>query len=116
MADLDRGGVPWAGLAAGSAGWVINTQASLSLASFVCAHRINVVTPLAGLLGLMALAGAFLSWQAWRAGGGLTLLLSTSDGRPRLFLAGIGIGAGILFALVIATQGAAGLVLNGCER
>ena len=35
---------------------------------------------------------------------------------PRPFLGVIGTLLGVLFALVILTHGAAGLVLNGCER
>ena len=37
-------------------------------------------------------------------------------GAPRPFLGVIGTLLGVLFALVILTHGAAGLVLNGCER
>ena len=37
-------------------------------------------------------------------------------GRAGRFVAAVGIMMAVLFALVIAVQGIAGIVLNGCER
>jgi len=38
------------------------------------------------------------------------------DGHPRQLLSGIGVAAGVLFAIVIALQGVAGLLLEPCVR
>lgn len=109
----DRG-VAWAGLAAGPGAWAVNLQGNYAAVPWICAHRVNFVPLVALVLALVAIAGALLSWRAWR-------VASTGDetgsgGAPAHLLAGISIMSGILFALVILTQGAAALVLNGCER
>ena len=38
------------------------------------------------------------------------------DGHPRHLLSGIGVAAGVLFAIVITMQGIAGLILSPCLR
>jgi hypothetical protein len=116
MSTLMHRGVDWAGLAAGPAAWAISTQANYSLATAMCGFRFNVVPLLAGVLVLVALAGAVLSWRAWRTAAAAKELLAQEDGRPRLFLAVSSTIIALLFATVIATQGAAGLILSGCER
>jgi hypothetical protein len=68
------------------------------------------------LLAAVALAGAFLSWRAWSATGGSARYWSVIDGRPFNFWSGVGVLSGVLFAIVILMQGAAGLFLHGCER
>jgi hypothetical protein len=107
-------GTPWAGLVAGPAAWAINTQLGYSLVPWICASQVNLVPPLAVALALVAAGGSFLSWVScdWsEADRG-----SHAGGRPRQLLAGVGVLAGMLFAAVILTQGAAGLVFHGCER
>ena len=110
-----RRGVPWAGLAAGPGAWAVNLQANYAAVPWICAHRVNFVPTLALVLASFALAGAVLSWQAWRAASSVGDETG-SGGAPAHLLAGISIMSGILFALVILTQGAAALVLDGCER
>jgi hypothetical protein len=109
-------GVEWAGLAAGPGAWAISTQANYGLAEVVCGFKFNIVSVLSLALMLTALAGAALSWRAWRVANTRGELLGQEDGRPRAFLAFTGAAVGLLFAAVIATQGAAGLILSGCER
>lgn len=109
----DRG-VPWAGLVAGPGAWAVNLQANYAAVPWICAHRVNFVPVLALTLALFALAGAFLSWRTWRVASADDA--TGSGGAPAHLLAGISIMSGTLFALVILTQGAAALVLNGCER
>jgi len=116
LATVARNGLPWAGIASGPGAWATNTQTTYALVPWVCAHHFNVILPVAALLALVALCGAFLSWRAWQAHGGLERMVAGPDGRPRLFLAGTGMAAAVLFAIVIATQGAASFVLTGCER
>ena len=67
-------------------------------------------------MALVAIAGALLSWGAWVPAVGIQSLEDVRGGRPRQLLAGIGVLSGVLFALVIVMQGAAALVLSGCER
>lgn len=108
-------GVPWAGLVTGPVAWAIATPLNYALAPWVCAHGPAVLmVPAVGLiLLLIALGGGVLSWQAWRA---MPAAAGEKGGRPYHFLAALGMLAAGLFALVIALQGAAGLVFDGCER
>jgi hypothetical protein len=116
MSGVLHKGVDWAGLAAGPAAWAISTQANYGIATAMCGFRFNIVPVLGLLLVLIALAGAALSWRAWRVAGSDKELLGQEDGRPRAFIALASTIIAILFAAVIATQGAAGLMLSGCER
>ena len=116
MSLLLHKGVDWAGLAAGPAAWAISTQLNYGIADAMCGSRFNVVPVLGSVLVVIALAGAALSWRAWRIAGSDTELLAQEDGRPRAFLALTSTIIALLFATVIATQGAAGLFLSGCER
>jgi hypothetical protein len=64
---------------------------------------------------LLAIAGGALSLYAAR----MPLeseWLDSSGGLPRRFVAWLGAGAGLLFALAIANQLAATLIVNGCLR
>jgi hypothetical protein len=108
--------VPWAGIAAGPAAWAVNTQANLAAVPWVCAHKVNFIPVVAVALAGVALAGAFLSWRAWGATEGARAAETPRRAQPAALLAGIGLMTGVLFALVILTQGAAALVLTGCER
>lgn len=108
-------GIPWAGLASGPAAWVVATPLHYALAPWVCAHgpAVLMVPAVALVLLLVALGGGLLSWRAWRA---TPAPAGEEGGRPHHFLAALGMLAAGLFALVIALQGAAGLVFDGCER
>ena len=112
-----RAAAPWAGLAAGPGAWAASTQGNYAIVPWVCAHHSSLVPIVAVVLALIALAGAFVSWLSWSSEAVEVIDVETSVApRPRAFLAGLGVFLGILFALIILTQGAAGLVLNGCER
>jgi hypothetical protein len=107
--------VPWAGLVAGPTAWAINTQLGYSLVPWICASKVNLVPPLALAFAVAAAFGGLLSWSSldWsEADSGAR----HGGGRPRQLLAGVGVLAAMLFTAVILTQGAAGLVLHGCER
>jgi uncharacterized membrane protein len=110
-------GVSWAGLAVGPAAWAVSTQVNYSLVSILCGHRLDVrpLAIVALVLILLSLASGLVSWRAWRRHG-TDEQIPELDGRPRNLLAGLGVLAALLFALVIAAQGAAALVLQGCER
>lgn len=107
----------WAGLALGPGAWAVGTQLHYALTPWICAHKVNLVPLAALVLAAVSLLGAFLSWRVWN---GAAVEESEANAAvleaPRPFLAGVSVLLGVLFALVILAQGAAGLVLNGCER
>jgi hypothetical protein len=107
---------PWAGLAAGPACWAINTQLNYALVPWFCGRGLNVVPVIAAVLIAVSLAGAVWSWLAWSRYEGPSLQLPEQDGHPGSLLAGLGVAAGVLFALVIVMQGVAGLILGPCLR
>jgi hypothetical protein len=115
VADPHRGAA--AGLFAGPGAWALSTQANYALVPWICAHKVNLVPVVALACAAAALGGAFVSWRAWKIG---AVAESEVGARiteaPRPFLGAIGALIALLFALAILTQGAAGLVLNGCER
>jgi hypothetical protein len=114
---LPRDRASWAGLACGPGAWAVGTQLQYALTPWICGRGINLVPIVALVLAAVALAGAFISWRVWS--GAAVEEAGTGTGvmeAPRPFLAGVSVLLGLLFALALLTQGAAGLVLNGCER
>jgi hypothetical protein len=107
--------VPWAGLVAGPTAWAINTQLGYSLVPWICASKVNLIPPLALGFALTAAFAGVLSWSSLE-GSEPDSVGRHEGGRPQRLLAGVGVLAAMLFAAVILTQGAAGLVLDGCER
>jgi hypothetical protein len=102
---------PGAGLVSGPLAWAICTQANYSLAEAFCQYQTSWLLLLSALaLATLSLAGAFVSIRS------APVAPSSHTGRPRQFLALVGVASGILFALIICLQGAAALALNGCER
>jgi hypothetical protein len=115
MATWIEKGLPAAGLYAGPVAWLVSTQANYALVPWVCAHKVRVIPAVALALIAVSLFGAFLSWRAY-AVRPVPPGDFSDGGRPRRFLAGVGILTAVLFALVIAVHGAAGLFFSGCER
>src|SRR4051812_27520078 len=97
----------WTGLLLGPACWALNTQVSYALVEWSCGRRMNIAAMLAAAFALVSLAGAAGSWRAWRQRAGPHASLPKHDGERKL-LFGIGVAAGVLFALVILMQGLAG--------
>lgn len=95
-----------AGLSLGGLMWAANTQLGEILPYPECRTRIGWLALASLVVGLTSIGAAFLSWRSRRPG----------DGAVDVFLSGIGAMAGLLFAFAIALQGAASLVLTGCER
>lgn len=114
MSGLATRSGSWAGLVLGPGAWLVNTQANLSAVPWVCAHRVNLVVGTSVVLALVALVGALLSWRAYRATP--TREDGGQGGAPRHLLAFMSALMAAFFALLILTQGAASLVLTGCER
>jgi hypothetical protein len=105
-----------AGIWIGALAWATSTQLNYSLVPWLCASGLRVTPITAGVLALVALAGAGLSGLAFRHR--LTRLETQTPGAgtPHAMLAVVGIGLGTLFALIIIMQGTAGLFLSGCEK
>lgn len=104
----------WAGSIAGPAAWALSTQASYSWATLSCDAGARSSTFLTIALALLSLAGAFFSWRALRA---IDISPAQPPRTPRTkrFVAGMGIGMGILFSIGILFQFLATVVFTGCE-
>jgi hypothetical protein len=108
--------VSWSGLAVGPAAWAIDTQLNYALVDWACAKGWNPTPAIAAVLTLISLAAAASSFVAWQRHDGPGMPIPEQDGHPRQLLSGIGVAAGVLFAVVIALQGLAGLMLGPCLR
>jgi len=109
-------GVPSAGVYAGPVAWLVATPANYALVPWVCAHEIQLIPVVALVLAGASLFGGVLSWRGYASAATTPLPDSSGGGRPHRFVALIGIGMALLFAIIILLQGAAGLVFHGCER
>jgi hypothetical protein len=105
----------WAGVALGPAAWAVNTQTIYAMTPHACGSTglSTIILPI--VLMLVAAAGTAISARAihrvptaeW---------LDAQGGRAKHFMAWVGCGAGVLFALVIADQLAATLMIDPCLR
>jgi hypothetical protein len=99
---------PWAGLLGGAAAWYAAHDASFyALRASSCAAAPWVVAGIHAMALLVVLGAGALSYRSvrpeqWRTG-------PTFEGV-------IGLGAALLFAVVIIWQGAAVLFYSGCDR
>jgi hypothetical protein len=111
---LDKG-LPSAGVYAGPVAFLVAIQANYALVPWACAHHVRLVPLVALGLAAASLAGGILSWRAYRQAGGPNAN-PAEGGQPNRLTALIGIGMAAFFAIIIVFQGAAGIVLDGCER
>ena len=109
-------GIPSAGIFAGPAAWLLNTQINYALVPWICAHGIQLVPFVTFGTALISLSGGLLSWRAWQASEPAPRIDDPFSAQPHRLTAGLGILIAILFTAVILLQGAAGFVLQGCER
>ena len=115
MTPAWRKRLSWSGLWLGPAAWAISLQTNYALVPLVCDGRLLISTAIAAGLVLVALAGGLLSLRVasmpleseW---------LDSTGGLPRRFVAWVGVGAGLVFAIAIANQVAAILIIDGCLR
>jgi hypothetical protein len=105
----------WLGVALGPAAWGINLQAIYALTPHVCATPSSATIVLPIVMAIIAASGSLISLRAvcrtptaeWTKAQG---------GRARDFMAWIGVGSGLIFALVILNQVAAALMISPCLR
>ncbi|SCB50378.1 hypothetical protein GA0061098_1014143 [Bradyrhizobium shewense] len=105
----------WAGVALGPLAWGINLQGVYALAHFSCETTTLTGTIMSTVLVVVALAGTVISASAVRRGAGAERT-DAQGGGPRTFMAWLGVGSGVLFALVIVNQLAASLMISPCLR
>ena len=105
----------WAGVALGPLAWGVNLQGIYALAHFSCERTRLSGTVLSVALALVALAGTAISARTLRHKAGAEWS-DAEGGGPRTFMAWLGVGSGVLFALVIANQLAASLMISPCLR
>ncbi|MBW7969573.1 hypothetical protein [Bradyrhizobium sp. BR 10289] len=105
----------WAGVALGPLAWGINLQGVYALAHFSCETTKLTGTIMSAVLAIVALAGTAISARAVRRGAGAEWA-DAEGGGPRTFMAWLGVGSGVLFALVIVNQLAASLMISPCLR
>ena len=105
----------WAGVALGPLAWGINLQGIYALAHFSCETTKLTGAIMSAVLAVVALAGTAISARAVRRGASAEWT-DARGGGPRTFMAWLGVGSGVLFALVIANQFAASLMISPCLR
>lgn len=103
-----------AGLAAGPACWAVSTQASEVIAFLDCDLQRSILAPLDLALIAVSVGCAVASLFAVRSVE--AELFDLAGGRAGRFLGVISFVAGILFAVVIANQLAATLIIERCSR
>jgi hypothetical protein len=117
MGTLLSRGLPSAGIYVGPLAWFVSTVANYAFVPWICAHKIRVIPIVALLLIGASLVGAYLSWRGYAAASEAAPSPDpTGAGRPHRLVATIGVVTALLFAVVIAVHGAAGLTFSGCER
>jgi hypothetical protein len=105
----------WTGVALGPIAWGANLQGVYAFVHFSCETTRTSGTILSAVLAIVALAGTAISASAVRRGAGAEWA-DAEGGSPRNFMAWLGVGSGVLFALVIANQLAASLMISPCLR
>ena len=104
---------PGAGIFTGALAWAVYTIIAYSVAPFLCQYRAGwSIIPLALVFALFSLAGACVSYRSASDGSAT----DQAGGNPRHLLATLGMAVGLLFAVTIIMQAAAGVLLSGCER
>lgn len=113
MSGPIRPGLPWAGLFVGPASWAASFQGNYTLVPWQCANAATPVPWISLAACFVSLAAAVVSCLAWRASRRMAALAPAA--RTRAFVAVLGMGAGVLFAMVLLLQTLAGALFHGCE-
>ena len=105
----------WAGVALGPAAWAINLQAIYAIAPHACAKPNSAAIVLSIAMAIVAASGTLISLRAIRRDVAAAWA-EAQGGRARNFMAWLGVGSGVIFALVILNQLAAALMISPCLR
>jgi hypothetical protein len=116
MARIFSHGLPSAGVFAGPLAWFTAQQAKYASLPWVCANKLQLAHPITLAAFAIVALGAFLSWRALDFVGDARPPGDARGGAPDRFVAGLGLGMALLFAVVILLQGSAAFFLDGCER
>jgi hypothetical protein len=116
MARIFAHGLPSAGLFAGPAAWFFAQTSKYAAVPWTCGNKIQLAHPITLVAFIIVALGAWLSWRALEFAGDPHPPGDARGGQPHRFLAVMGVGMALLFALAILLQGSAVLVLDGCER
>jgi hypothetical protein len=103
-----------AGVWVGFLAWATSTQLNYSLVPWECDTGFRVVPWIALGLIVLALGGGATSLQSFRRRGQRLETGTPEAGTPFEMLAVIGMAASVLFALIVALQGAADLIVPRC--
>jgi hypothetical protein len=105
----------WAGVALGPLAWAINLQTIYATTPHACARTSWATVILSIAMALIAGSGTVISLRAVRRNAPREWT-EAQGGRARNFMAWLGVGSGVLFALVILNQLAATLMISPCLR
>jgi hypothetical protein len=105
----------WAGVALGPAAWAVSTQTLYTISAQACTKSTPATIILAAVLVAVAAAGTLISFRALRRDAAAEWA-DAQGGRARNFMTWLGVGAGVLFALVIANQLVAAVMISPCLR
>ena len=106
--------LPAAGLLAGPIAWFADLQLNYALVPNLCTGAHAVVPLVAAAFCAVSLLAGGISYVALLHARADRSFEDPQAGRPARFLAGMGVGAGVLFAIVIALQGTAAFLVPGC--
>ncbi|NOJ42180.1 hypothetical protein [Bradyrhizobium australiense] len=101
----------WTGLSIAPAVWIVNTQLGQILPYLDCQHQ-TAYSAIASFAGAVAsCVAAAISWRAAQR-------VSVSEPSPTepSFVGSMSALSALLFAFALLMQGAASLVLSGCQR
>ncbi|NOJ38419.1 hypothetical protein [Bradyrhizobium australiense] len=113
--DAYRNPLYWAGVALGPAAFAVNQQTVYAITAQACNAAVSPAVVLSVLMALVAALGALVSFRAIRRDAAAEWA-EAQGGRARNFMAWLGFGSGVIFALVIVDQLAAALMINPCLR
>lgn len=105
----------WLGVALGPAAWGINLQTIYAITPLVCAKPSSATIVLSIVMAIVATSGSLISLRAIRHDAAAEWT-EAQGGRARSFMAWLGVGSGVVFALVILNQLAAALMISPCLR
>lgn len=105
----------WTGIVAGPVAWLVNLSVNNALAPAACAERSTLMLNIVTALALLATAGGWaISWAALRQPLLQADVADVSRGRRR-FMALLGLGAAVLFAMQILAGAFPQWMLDVCE-